>query len=92
MTSRHAARYYGSHQGDGGDESEALVDFQHVRALVEQRLLLWVGPGLFCRKSEITHRGSALLLLSGSRLRGLARGLLLRLRTRISVLRFGIVG
>ena len=46
----------GGEHGNGGDESEGLVDLEHVCALVEQSLLLGATLGLRGGEAEIAER------------------------------------
>ena len=46
----------GDNQRNGRDQTHPLMDFQHVCAFIEQRLLLGVSLGLLRRKAEIRKR------------------------------------
>jgi len=46
----------GDNQRNGRDQAHPLMNFQHVRAFIEQRLLLGISLGLFRREAQIGQR------------------------------------
>jgi len=48
--------HHRSNHGDGGDQAHALMDFQHVGALIQQSLLRGVGLRFAFRKAEVRER------------------------------------
>src|SRR5215472_6748138 len=51
-----AARNNCSNQGSGGDQTEALMDREHVRTPVELRLLLGAATAFGGRETEVRKR------------------------------------
>lgn len=64
-----------SDEGDGGDQSQLLMNFEHVSAFIEQRLFLGVALRLLRGEAEIGERG--LGLAAGGSVGQIAFGLLL---------------